>query len=1125
MKSKILVTVVALFAFLQASAFVSYERTNPLADGNWVKISVQENGIHELSYDDLRKMGFQNPENIKIFGQGGFAESESLSKGYDDDLEQNAIFHHGNKVYFYAKGAVKDSLYLSSSSKALIPIQNNYSQLGYYFITDNSAYTAKKVEDLSSVTIAENAQRLDVGLTAWYQNEDLYNPALTGGRFLGDDYLSIGKQKTYDIRVPLFSNQGFVTVASNFAMFGNQTMSVNVMLNGNGNVLHDITNNLYANTYIEQLEYSLLPIRCWMPASNFQNGIDQISLKLQVSIANGVLSRCWEDYVSLTYFAQNTIPADSAQTVRYFELNKNNIINSKLGASQKMWLVEEYGCARNKNFAVKNCVNVPQADGTVDFAYGKNSRWGKFIYFDLNKAQKHPKFEGKVANQNLHGLATPNMVIITNDELRPAAERLAEFNRNVRGMEVLVLDQNLIFNEFSSGARSAMAYRSLCNMFYHRDSNKFKYLLLMGTGSYDNRMLYADENSFEALMTYQTEDASSQVSSYMSDDFFGFLEDTDNPLRNQDMSISVGRLPFSSLKDADIYVDKVIRYLSQPNDETSSWKNNVFVIGEVGDNNAHLIQSESFVQNLRSSKSFDVNISKLYTQAYSDINETRNRFVELLNCGQNFGLFIGHSNPISLTKSMVLLNMVQSEMTHYPVMPFMYFSSCDVSRFDNGSPNFLSKLLLNPNGGIIAGIAAARPVYINMNGNLSNYFGISLVKDEAYYKGDKSIGRILVDAKNNLNENSFNHMKYFVIGDPSLPLNLPKNQVFISAINGTTIKPHDTMVKVGLGEKVALQGLIKDVDGTNLGDFNGSVSIKIFEPDYKYTQAQLRNPETGKLENTDLYDRGKELMEINASVVNGSFDAELIVPPFVSSTSGKLVLRMFAVDNNGYICSGSNDSMTIDMTRNVVGDDVTDPVIETMYINSPEFADGDVVGSDFTVFANLSDDSGILSSSESLLISTMKLIIDNGKTTVPVKNYYSTSSNSGYVEVPVYSMKEGKHTVELTVSDIYGNIARKTLSYIVENTKPIYKIEVLEKALVNMATIMVDKENGSVDNAEIFVTDDANNVYFQSPITSFPFEWNLNDNKGNRLSPGIYNVYGVVDGIGTPIKKIAVLKQ
>ncbi len=1115
----------ALSAFMQASAVVSYERTNPLAEGNWEKISVQESGIHELSYDDLRKMGFKNPKDIKIFGQGGFAESESLSKGYDDDLEQNAIYHHGNKVYFYAKGAVKDSLYLTPDSKALIPIQNNYSKYGYYFITDNSAYTAKNVEDLSSATISGDARRLDVGLTAWYQDEELYNPAMTGGRFIGDDYLSIGKQKTYDIRVPLFSNQGNVTVASNFAMYGNQKMTVNVKLNGDGNVTHDIANYLYANTYIDQLEYSLLPIRCWMPGANFQNGADQISLKFQVSIANGVISRCWEDYVSLTYYAQNTIPADSAQTVRYFELNKNEVISSKLGNSIKMWLVDEYGSARNKNFAVRNCINVPQADGTADFSYGKISKWGKFIYFDLNKTQKHPKFEGKVSNQNIHGLATPNMVIITNSELQPAAERLAEFNRNVRGMEVLVLDQNLIFNEFSSGARSAMAYRSLCNMFYHRDSKKFKYLLLMGTGSYDNRMLYADENSFDALMTYQTEDASSQVSSYMSDDFFGYLEDTDIILRNQDMCISVGRLPFSSLKDADIYVDKVIRYLSQSNDETSVWKNNVFVIGEEGDNNSHMAQSESFVQKLRSSQSFDVNISKLYTQAYGDVNETRNRFVELLKYGQNFGLFIGHSNPISLTKSAVLLNMVQSEMTHYPVMPFMYFSSCDVSRFDNGSPNFLSKLLLNPNGGVIAGIAAARPVYINMNGNLSNSFGLSLVKDEAYYQGDKSIGRIFVDAKNNLNEDSFNHMKYFVIGDPSLPLDLPKNQVFVSTINGVAVKPNDTMVKVGLGEKVALQGLIKDVDGTSLGDFNGSVSIKIFEPDYKYTQTQLRNPETGNLENTDLYDRGKELMEINAPVVNGAFDAELIIPPFVSSTSGKLILRMFAVDNNGYICSGSNDSMSIDMTRNVEGNDVTNPVIETMYIDSPEFADGDVVGSDFTVFANLSDDSGILSSSESLLVSTMKLIIDNGKTIVPIKNYYSTSSNSGHVEVPVYSMKEGKHTVELTACDIYGNIARKTLSFIVENTKPIYKIEVLEKALTNIATIMVDTENGSVDNAEIFVTDDFNNVYFHSSITSFPFEWNLNDNKGNRLAPGIYNVYGVVDGIGTPIKKIAVLKQ
>src|SRR3972149_1881339 len=42
-----------------------------LSSAKWVKIKVSETGIHQITYNGLVEMGFSNPGNIKLFGNGG----------------------------------------------------------------------------------------------------------------------------------------------------------------------------------------------------------------------------------------------------------------------------------------------------------------------------------------------------------------------------------------------------------------------------------------------------------------------------------------------------------------------------------------------------------------------------------------------------------------------------------------------------------------------------------------------------------------------------------------------------------------------------------------------------------------------------------------------------------------------------------------------------------------------------------------------------------------------------------------------------------------------------------------------------------------------------------------------
>ena len=143
-----------------------------------------------------------------------------------------------------------------------------------------------------------------------------------------------------------------------------------------------------------------------------------------------------------------------------------------------------------------------------------------------------PAYGGTVADQNLHGLETPDMVIITPGEFRSEAQRLAELHETVDGMKVAVIDETSIFNEFSSGTRDIMAYRKLAKLFWERSKvegaeTDFRYLLLFGRSLFDNRRLTSDARSitYPLLLTWESYLCTSESTSFNTDDVCSILAD------------------------------------------------------------------------------------------------------------------------------------------------------------------------------------------------------------------------------------------------------------------------------------------------------------------------------------------------------------------------------------------------------------------------------------------------------------------------------------------------------------------------------------------------------------------------------------------------------------------------
>lgn len=158
------------------------------------------------------------------------------------------------------------------------------------------------------------------------------------------------------------------------------------------------------------------------------------------------------------------------------------------------------------------------------------------------------EYVGTVANQNLHAMKNADFVIISYPEFVSEAKRLAAKHEEVDGVKAVVVTPEQVYNEFSSGTPDATAYRWMMKMIYDYSGSNSKYLLLFGDGSYDNRGLLGTKSSpsHNFILTFQSYNSLDETSSFVSDDYFGFLDDNEGRpalmVEQSWISVSVGCL-------------------------------------------------------------------------------------------------------------------------------------------------------------------------------------------------------------------------------------------------------------------------------------------------------------------------------------------------------------------------------------------------------------------------------------------------------------------------------------------------------------------------------------------------------------------------------------------------------
>lgn len=1117
---------------VQAYSQSYYAKQSVLDSGHWVRVKVSRTGMQEITAGQLRQWGFDDVNKVSVYGYGGVSLRNSFEGTLPDDLPQQPTMVSGDKLIFYGEGSLK---YEAASARQIKAIRNHYSDGGYYFVTDSR-------EPLKVVTspFVPSDEVIERYFYVNYFEEDVQNPAEAGAFYFGPSYPVDDNGTTY--------TQSFRPLIEDYCPDKDMDLRWSVQLATDSKVglkFHYGTQEAgldVAPTTQSVCKYHVIS-RSYTASYNDNYATTGLPLSWTVTPRDpDTFTFAATDYWMYYYPRYARYAGQAELLMQYpFMYSERNYRVQDCRPGLQVW---EVGCPT----AVKALETRYNAgDGSLLFSPSMTYSYslgysGRIAVFDPAQQLNSVEYAGEASNSNLHGAPTPEMLIVSTSNCLTEAERLAGLHRRYQGLDVLVTTQEQVLNEFSSGTPDAMALRRLCRMFKDRGGSRFKYLLLMGAGTYDNRGIVSQfRQSDDLLVTYVAElpeVAGTTTSSYTCDAYFGILSDSDAqiPVAGY-MDIAVGRIPTLNAGEAARVVDKIERYLTTaPDPEMYA---SAIVLGDDGDSNGHTEQQEEICGIITSRHPY-MTVCKVYDNIYpidkkDGISHSSRRVTtSRLLSGTSFFNYAGHGHNSAFTASQ-LWSKLLAKTTSYPRQPLAMLATCDSYAFDRLDDGIAYNMLINGDGGVIGVIGACRTVFKEHNHTLSKavtrhlYDGSATTFGDVYRLAYNDIMPAQTSSTSGMNV-KYNTACYNFGGDPALPLRRFTRGVTVTDINGTGVSGDGAATATITPKKLnTVSGVILDSKGNTDTSFNGSATVSIYDgPVTRRTLAQGDGLSMPDEIITYSFDETR-LAAVKVPVKNGTFKASVYVPiPHVPDMTNRVVVTALADDNVTMAAGCTSDATVTEYDQNNV-DVCTAPVIEQMYIDGPGFIDGSEIDGSFTLNALIDPGTSGLRVLGGTVAAPLSLSLDRNKSISEAASCY-TLNDDGTVSlsVPVNQVTDGRHTLTLTVSSANDLNTSRTISFTVINRSATAALSVDEVAARTDMTFNLNHNISGTVSGRLVIEDNAGNVVRSIADCTFPYRWDLRDASGNTVADGTYRAYAIVSGgsnfASTPAIPVVVFK-
>lgn len=694
-----------------------------------------------------------------------------------------------------------------------------------------------------------------------------------------------------------------------------------------------------------------------------------------------------------------------------------------------------------------------------------------------------------ITNQNHHADPIADMVIIipTTQKQRQHAERLAEYHRTHDGMTVNIVPADELFNEFSSGTPDATAYRRYMKMLYDRASTPDeapKYLLLFGDGAWDNRMLsegWTTLSPDDFLLCFESENSLNDVSCFVSDDFFCMLDDEEEIQVGGNYNnctgkpdVAVGRLPVRNDAEAKLLVDKVIEYGKNPN--PGVWQNTVVVMGDDGNNNAHMIDADNVAKVIAATRPA-LDVKKIMWDAYkmeksstgNTFPDARNLITKYMADGALMMNYSGHGGPNQLSHETVLklsdFSGIQSK-----TMALWVTAACDILPFDGLEDNIGEAAIFNEKGGAIAFYGTTRTVYQLQNSYMNQLF-TKFVLSESDGK-DVSVGEAARMAKASLagmvteipagmkySDLSANKLQYTLLGDPALRLNIPTTAIRVDSVNNSPMD-EASLLTLKAGDKVKVTGSVSDAS------FAGTLTAVVQGAEEKVVCRLQNTTSDGAQTAFEFLDRTSIIYKGQNAIDGGRFAFEFVVPKDISYNDGEGRIVLFANSGDGQRqINGVSGGVEFNGTGNLPLDSIGPSVF--CYLNTPSFANGDKVNATPYFMAEIYDESGINATGTGIG-HDMTLVIDGSPAmTYNLNDSFSFdygSYQSGKVGFAIPTLATGSHKLMFRSWDVLNNPSVAELSFVVDDklAPGVYDIAATDNPVRSTTTFIVSHDRAGM---------------------------------------------------------------
>ncbi len=1087
--------------------------TSQLADGDIYKIAVTKRGVHKIDYNFLKnELGLApeqvDPRKIQILGMGGGMLPEANDIERYEDLEPCAIylkgqedgsFDPGDYILFYAQAA---GVWTYDEEQNFFRFQTNlYDTKNYYFLKIGSEDGLR----IPTQTASPGSYVTDSYDDYAHHEEELFNllnsPGHQGsGRYWFGEYFYIQREYNFSFDLSGRITSDTVFFEAKLAARSSTTSSFKVK---HGSSVFSSSSINAVNISSVDNQYAETKVL----KGFFFSQVNPLDITVEYPLNASGSNEGWLDYLTLN--ARRKLQMNGAQMnfrdklCRFYPSTSFTL--SGAGAGVRVWDVSnplkpiEYAGSLSANGM---SVHVPN-----------NFQIPELVAFDESQDLLQPQAIGKLDNQNLHGISGADMLIIYHKTFRAQAQQLAEFRRD-QGLQVELVDVELIFNEFSSGRQDPTAIRDFVRMLYQRDP-QFRYLLLFGDSSFDFRDIAGLGSHF--VPTYETGNSLHPIYSYPSDDYYALLDENEGGNLFGGLDIAIGRLPVQNAQQAQDVVDKIIHYESSPQ-ALGDWRQRALFIADDEDSGIHMRDCDSIANKVLELFPF-LNTDKLYVDAYEQVATSFGQRVPSLEKALNDRIFqgvltvtyLGHGGWRGWAQERILQTPQITSWENYDKLPLFITATCSFAGFDDPQNTTAGELILfTPRGGGSALFTTVRPVFASQNETLTRAAMISL-----YQRPDglaRPLGMILMDAKNNSGASGTNSRKFLLLGDPAMRLALPAYQVLTTSINGQGISLEaDTLSAL---EQITISGEVHDLNGNLLNDFNGVLYPSVYDKKKTYqTLGQDNTPVRNYTLQKNLLFRGK------VSVQNGLFSFSFVAPKDIDYSYGPGKISYYAADEKGEDAGGYFEDFIVGgINPNAVNDD-QGPEVE-VYMNTEDFVFGGLTGPDPILLVKLQDDLGINVVGNSPGHDLTATLDEDDQNTYLLNDFYEAELDDptrGSLRYPLQELEAGPHSITIKAWDLANNSAEGYTEFIVADNGEIALKHVLNypNPFINSTCFQFEHnmEGQEMDvQVDIYtisgrlVKSLRQKIYSQSSRLSNEncLSWDGTDEFGSPLAKGVY---------------------